>query len=82
VASKIKPCHQPGSSRVTKLFDLKDDPDEVRNLALDREKNSETILRLNARLNDLMTREVGANDGKFLPEVVRPKKPPMTFEGP
>jgi hypothetical protein len=29
-----------------------------------------------------MTREVGANDGKFLPEVVRPKKPPMTFEGP
>jgi arylsulfatase len=63
------------------LFDLKDDPDEVRNLALDREKNGETILRLNALLNDLMAREVGVNDGKFLPEVVRPKKPPMTFEG-
>jgi arylsulfatase len=63
------------------LFDLKDDPDEVHNLALDREKNGETILRLNALLNDLMAREVGVNDGKFLPEVVRPKKPPMTFEG-
>jgi hypothetical protein len=29
-----------------------------------------------------MAREVGVNDGKFLPEVVRPKKPPMTFEEP
>jgi arylsulfatase len=62
------------------LFDLKDDPDEVNNLALDREKNGEAILRLNGLLNDLMAREVGINDGKFLPEVVRPKKPPMTFE--
>jgi arylsulfatase len=56
------------------LFDLKKDPDELHNLALDREKNKETILRLNALLNDLMAREVGVNDGKFLPEVVRPKK--------
>ena len=63
------------------LFDLKDDPGEVHNLALDREKNGETILRLNALLNDLMAREVGVNDGKFLPEDVRPKKPPLTFEG-
>jgi arylsulfatase len=62
------------------LFDLRDDPDEVRNLALDREKNRGTILRLNALLNDLMAREVGVNDGKFLPEVVRPRKPPLTFE--
>jgi hypothetical protein len=29
-----------------------------------------------------MAKEVGVNDGKFLPEVVRPKKPPMTFEEP
>jgi arylsulfatase len=63
------------------LFDLRNDPDETHNLALDREKNEETILRLNALLNDLMAREVGVNDGKFLPEVVRPKKPPLTFEG-
>jgi arylsulfatase len=61
------------------LFDLKEDRDEVHNLALDRAKNGETILRLNSLLNDLMTREVGVNDGKFLPEVVRPKKAPLTF---
>ena len=54
--------------------------DLMRNLALDREKDRETILRLNGLLNDLMAREVGVNDGKFLPEVVRPKKPPLTFE--
>jgi arylsulfatase len=64
------------------LFDLKDDPDEMHNLALDRDMNGETILRLNGLLNDLMAREVGINDGKFLPEVVRPKNPPLTFAGP
>jgi arylsulfatase len=64
------------------LFDLKDDPAEVRSLALDHDKNGETILRLNALLNDLMAREVGVNHGKFLPEVVRPNKPPLTFEEP
>jgi arylsulfatase len=64
------------------LFDLKDDPNELDNLALDREKNGKTILRMNALLNDLMAKEAGVNDGKFLPKVVRPKKPPMTFAGP
>jgi hypothetical protein len=28
---------------------------------------------MNALLNDLMAREVGANDGQFLPAPVRPK---------
>ena len=56
------------------LFDLKSDPFEIRNLAIDPQKNSEVILRMNALLNDLMSREVGTNDGRFLPEVVRPKK--------
>jgi hypothetical protein len=27
---------------------------------------------MNALLNDLMAQEVGANDGRFLPEVIRP----------
>jgi arylsulfatase len=58
------------------VFDLKTDPDEMRNLALDRGKNQDTILRLNGLLNELMAREVGANDGSFLPEAVRPKGPP------
>jgi arylsulfatase len=58
------------------VFDLKTDPDEMHNLALDREKHKETILRLNGLLNDLMAREVGVNDGSFLPAAVRPKRAP------
>ena len=55
------------------VFDLKADPEEMHNLALDREKNSDTIMRLNGLLNELMAREVGVNDGSFLPKAVRPK---------
>ena len=54
------------------LFDLKNDPDEMNNLALDRVKNATTLERMNALLNDLMAKEVGVNDGSFLPEVIRP----------
>src|SRR5262249_17038645 len=41
------------------VFDLATDPEEMQNLALDRDKHKETILRLNDLLNDLMAREVG-----------------------
>ncbi len=54
------------------LFDLKTDPEEVVNLAVDREKNGELVLRMNRLLNAMMTREVGNNDGEFLPQAVRP----------
>ncbi len=54
------------------LFDLKNDPEERNNLALDPKKNEELILRMNALLNELMAREVGVNDGQFLPPAVRP----------
>ncbi len=59
------------------LFDLKNDPEELRNLAVDRERHKGTILRLNDLLNDLMAREVGVNDRRFLPESVRPRKEPL-----
>ena len=59
------------------VFDLKSDPEEMQNLALAPEKHEETILRLNGLLNDLLAREVGVNDGRFLPEVIRPKKGPL-----
>jgi hypothetical protein len=55
------------------LFDLKNDPIEAHNLALDPAKNKDVILRMNALLNDLMAKEVGKNDGSFLPAAVRPK---------
>jgi arylsulfatase A-like enzyme len=55
------------------LFDLKNDPLETHNLALDPEKNQDLILRMNALLNQLMAKEVGTNDGSFLPAAIRPK---------
>ena len=55
------------------LFDLKNDPLETHNLALDPEKNHDLILRMNALLNQLMAKEVGTNDGSFLPAAIRPK---------
>jgi arylsulfatase A-like enzyme len=55
------------------LFDLKNDPLEIHNLALDVEKNKDLILRMNGLLNELMAKEVGKNDGSFLPAAIRPK---------
>ena len=55
------------------LFDLKNDPLETHNLALEPEKNRDLILRMNALLNQLMAKEVGTNDGSFLPTAIRPK---------
>ena len=57
------------------LFDLKNDPDELHNLALEPEKHKDVILRMNGLLNDLIKKEVGKNDGAFLPAAVRPKLP-------
>jgi hypothetical protein len=53
---------------------LKNDPSEVKNLALNQEENQEILLRMNALLNDLMAKEVGVNDGSFLPKIIRPKE--------
>jgi arylsulfatase A-like enzyme len=55
------------------LFDLKNDPLEAHNLVLDVERNKDLILRMNALLNELMAKEVGKNDGSFLPASIRPK---------
>lgn len=61
------------------LFDLQNDPDEKTNLALDTTTNEKLILRMNGLMNDLMAIEVGTNDGHFLPDLVRPKTKPLTF---
>ena len=60
-------------SNDVQLFDLESDPDELHNLAVAPEKNRATILRMNGLLNDLMAKEVGVNDGRFLPQDIRPK---------
>lgn len=62
------------------LFDLRNDPNEVRNLALMPEENQESLLRMNTLLNDLMAKEVGVNDGSFLPKVIRPKAEAIASE--
>ncbi|WP_460087458.1 hypothetical protein [Roseibium sp. LAB1] len=49
------------------LYDLEVDPQEVDNLAMDRERNADLILSLNTLLNDLIADEVGTDDGGFLP---------------
>ena len=61
------------------LFDLQVDPEEKNNLALDPRRNEALILRMNALLNKLIAREVGVNDGQFLPSAVRRKKAPTVL---
>jgi arylsulfatase A-like enzyme len=55
------------------LFDLANDPEEMRNLALEPEANRATILRMNELLNDLITKEVGVNDGRFMAKALAAK---------
>src|SRR5262249_31566007 len=55
------------------LFDLQSDAEEMHNLALEPEKNRETILLMNGLLNDLIAKEVGVNDGRFLGPIIGAK---------
>jgi arylsulfatase len=58
-------------SNDVQLFDLENDPDEMHNLAVERETNRDLILRMNGLLNDLIAKEVGFNDARFLPQSIR-----------
>lgn len=49
------------------LFDHQNDPNEVENLAMDREKNADLIMAMNAKLNRLIDDEVGEDIGQMLP---------------
>jgi hypothetical protein len=50
------------------MYDLKNDPNEMRNLAVDRRTNAEVLLAMNQKLNDVIEAEVGSDNGEFLPE--------------
>ncbi|MGD8342042.1 MAG: sulfatase-like hydrolase/transferase [Desulfobacterales bacterium] len=50
------------------LFDLKSDPHETNNLALDK-KNRDLLLAMNEKLNRLIDSEVGKDDGSHLPDI-------------
>jgi arylsulfatase len=49
------------------LFDLESDPHEMKNLAVDARDHGDLMLAMNAKLNTLIEREVGEDDGRFLP---------------
>jgi arylsulfatase A-like enzyme len=49
------------------LYDLRDDPEEVRNLAADPKASGDLIMAMNAVLNARIAEEVGEDDGRFLP---------------
>jgi arylsulfatase A-like enzyme len=53
------------------LFDLERDPDEMQSLAVEPGAHKDLIERQNALLNRMITREVGTNDGSFLPAALR-----------
>ena len=50
------------------LFDLENDPHEMKNLARDL-KHQDLLLAMNAKLNRLIDSEVGRDDGSHLPQI-------------
>ncbi len=46
------------------LFDLSADPDEMVNLAADKEANADLIMAMNAKMNELISSEIGVDNGK------------------
>lgn len=52
------------------LFDLEKDPNELVNLAADKETNAALIMELNGQLNDLITKEIGVDDGNEAATVI------------
>ncbi|MBI4856735.1 MAG: sulfatase-like hydrolase/transferase [Acetobacterium woodii] len=52
------------------LFDLEKDPNELVNLAANKETNAALIMELNGQLNDLITKEIGVDDGNEATTVI------------
>jgi len=50
------------------LYNLETDPNELRNLAVDRVTNGELLLAMNQKLIAIIGAEVGSDNGEFLPE--------------
>ncbi len=49
------------------LYDLREDPEEIDNLAADPKVNSDLVMAMNEKLNRRIAEEVGDDDGSFLP---------------
>jgi len=55
------------ASNDLELYDLQADPEEKVNLAYDFDANRDLIMAMNAKLNAVIAREIGVDDGSFLP---------------
>jgi len=53
------------------LYDMKNDPEEMNNLALDPEKNEALIMEMNEKLNQLIEAEIGVDDGSELENSIK-----------
>lgn len=51
------------------LFDLRSDPDEVKNLATDRRSNAQLIMTMNGKLEAIIKAEMGKDDGREMPNI-------------
>jgi arylsulfatase A-like enzyme len=49
------------------LYDRRNDPEEVVNLAADFDRHRDLIAAMNAKMNKLIEAEIGVDDGSFLP---------------
>lgn len=49
------------------LFDLKSDPSEMVNLAMNRSANEQTLRTMNAKLEAIIRAEIGVDDGREMP---------------
>ncbi|QVL30710.1 sulfatase-like hydrolase/transferase [Telmatocola sphagniphila] len=56
-------------SNDVELFDHQSDPEEVINLAADREKNAALLLAMSAKLEAVIKAEIGKDDGREMPEI-------------
>lgn len=51
------------SNNDIELYDIKNDPEECNNLALNPEENKALIMEMNTQLNELIAMEIGVDDG-------------------
>ena len=51
------------------LFDHRSDPDEVKNLAANRQVNSQLIMTMNGKLEAIIKAEIGKDDGREMPNI-------------
>lgn len=50
------------------LFDLKHDPNELKNLTLDRQQHTDILQQMNSKLEAVIKDEIGADDGREMPK--------------